>query len=361
MTTRQWGRVDRVRRGTTGALALGLVLTLAACSGGEEAAPAPDPTAVTQPPSPEPTPETEVETATVAPDTEVETATAEPAESRPLSGGPVLAVKIDQVDPAYPRTGIASADVIYVDEVEYGLTRLMAVFSSTLPEVVGPVRSARPNDPTILANYGDGVPLAFAGSSRQTNAYLERGTQINVADGPGFYRDNSRAAPHNLYADPEVLLESGGGSQPPEDIGFRFGEPAPGGEPATSVATSYPAARMSAVYDEDSGTFEISTNGRVEIDTITGEPVAPTTVVLQKVRMAASDNVTPSGHATPLSELVGQGEVLVLRDGKVWEGQWSREADDAPTEFTVDGEELTFAPGQVWLWFVKPDQRIDLE
>ncbi|MDO5504582.1 MAG: DUF3048 domain-containing protein, partial [Actinomycetia bacterium] len=309
------------RRWTAGLAVAALMFSLGACSGDEPEAAVETETVVPTPPpspSPEPTPEpTETETATEEP---------EPEEvGTPLEGGPVLAVKIDQVDAAYPRTGLASADVIYVDQVEYGLTRLMAVFSSTLPERVGPVRSARPNDPTILANYGP-VALAFAGASGATfTHYLDVGTQINVShDGGGFHRDNSRAAPHNLYGTPSVLLERADGSQPPGDVGFRYGDPAPGGTPATAVSTRYPATRMSAAYQADSGTYEVSTNGRVEIDTLTGEPVTPTTIVIQKLVMENSLNGAGTGNATPLAGLVGSGEAIVLRDGQVWNGAWER-------------------------------------
>ena len=234
------------------------------------------------------------------------------------------------------------------------------MFSTALPDTVGPVRSARPNDPTILANYGP-VALAFSGSSGKTRDYLARGTQVNIEDGQGFYRDRARRAPHNLFATPQTLLERADGGVPPKDIGFRYGDASDGGRPAISVETRYPASRMSAVFDADSGAFEISSSGRVEIDALTGDAVAPTTVVVQKVAMRPSSNVTSDGAATPLSLLVGSGEAIVLRDGRAWEGKWSRTGLDAPTLFTVDGAELTFAPGQTWVWFVRPDQAVTVE
>lgn len=353
MTTLMPGRRTRTTRRRSAALAAGLVLVLGACAGGDGS------TGATQPPSASPA-VTEA-AVTSAPADDVEVTTEAPEEvGRPMEGGPVLAVKIDHVDPAYPRSGIGAADVVYVDEVEHGMTRLLAIFSSELPKVVGPVRSARPNDPTVVANYGTEVPLVFSGSSKRTKEYLDAGTQVSVTDnGPGFRRDSSRVAPHNLYGDPEVLLERGGGGHPPEDVGFRFGDPAPGGKKATSVATNYPASRMRASYDATSKTFEISTNGKVEIDAITGDPVAPRTIVVQKVEMDESKNVTRSG-TSPEAQLVGEGQVIVLRDGKAWEGEWSREDDEAPTELTVDGEVLTFADGPVWIWLVRPDQAVEV-
>src|SRR5215207_11116288 len=70
----------------------------------------------------------------------------------PLTGlplpalGQVLVVKVDNTRSARPQAGVYSADVVYVEEVEGGVTRLAAVFSSTFPPSVGPIRSARTTD-----------------------------------------------------------------------------------------------------------------------------------------------------------------------------------------------------------------------
>lgn len=333
------------QRYAAGAFAAVLTLTLVACSGEEEVVvPTTTPQPTTSAPAPSPTP------------------TPEPT-STPIQGGPVLAVKIDHVDAAYPRVGIGYADVVYVDEVEYGLTRLLAVFSSELPETVGPIRSARPNDPTILANWGS-VPLVHSGASRLTyENYLNSGSHIDLphGSGKGFYREGSRRAPHNLLGRPADLLKTGGGSQPPEDIGFRFGDAPSGGAAAKTVATRYPSVRMGASYDKGTSAYTVQTNGRTEIDALTGDPVAPKTIVVQKVSMTDSKNRVSAGVATPLAELVGDGEVLVLREGKVWEGTWSRAGLEEPTEFRVGDDELTFAPGPVWVWFVPREQAVTVE
>ena len=47
----------------------------------------------------------------------------------PGSNGPVLAVKIDDTNAAHPQVGLEFADVIYIEQVEAGLTRLLAIYS----------------------------------------------------------------------------------------------------------------------------------------------------------------------------------------------------------------------------------------
>ena len=68
--------------------------------------------------------------------------------------GPVLAVKIDNLAPARPQTGLTGADIVYVLPVEGGLSRFLAVFSSHSPPVIGPVRSAREDDLELLRQFG---------------------------------------------------------------------------------------------------------------------------------------------------------------------------------------------------------------
>ena len=82
--------------------------------------------------------------------------TSAPSGPVPLTGGPVLAVKIDNTSSARPRIGLDRADVVYVEPVEGGLTRLLAVFSRHQAPEVGPVRSGRETDVTILAQLGEG-------------------------------------------------------------------------------------------------------------------------------------------------------------------------------------------------------------
>ena len=61
---------------------------------------------------------------------------------------PALVVKVDNADDiggpgARPQLGLDQADVVYEEMVEGSVTRLAAVFQSQVPDLVGPVRSAR--------------------------------------------------------------------------------------------------------------------------------------------------------------------------------------------------------------------------
>ena len=80
--------------------------------------------------------------------------------------GQVLAVKIDDTNSAHPQIGLEDAEIVYIEQVEGGLTRLAAIFSTVIPQRVGPVRSARISDIDILSQFGR-VAFAYSGAQRK--------------------------------------------------------------------------------------------------------------------------------------------------------------------------------------------------
>ena len=338
-------RIPRLALGA--ALAVAAITALVACS--EPAPPTGAPTTAPATTSTSPT--------TTRPPT---TPPAKPA-FRGLTGGPVLAAKIDNTRASSPRVGLSRADVVYVEPVEGGLTRVLAVWSSSMPPQIGPVRSGRETDVAILANYGK-VAFAFSGGSAATVATLERGQQVdlsNDASGVGFSRSGSRRAPYNVIGDTATLLRRAGGSVKPGDPGFRFGAAPAGGKAGTSVSTAYPASRMGFTWDPATRRYLVTTDGRADVDA-DGSRHGAATVVVQHVATTLSANRDVNGVRTPLATVVGSGTVEVLRDGKVWSGRWSRANDGAPTSFTSGTTTLSMATGPVWVLLVPIGQAVSI-
>ena len=92
--------------------------------------------------------------------------------------GPILAVKIDDTAQAHPQAGLEDADIVYIEQVEGGLTRLAAIFSSTIPKVIGPVRSARISDIEILEQFGR-VAFAYSGAQKKLLPVIAEANLIN--------------------------------------------------------------------------------------------------------------------------------------------------------------------------------------
>ena len=266
--------------------------------------------------------------------------------------GPVIAVKIDNVDEARPSTGLSQAQVVYVEPVEGGLTRIVAVFAPPYPGVIGPVRSARETDLDLLGQYGKPV-FAFSGSVPQLIPLLHNTALIDASQGSvakAYVRQSTHPAPHNLYLHPDQLPTGSAPQAPP----LEFGAAPAGGSTANQQKVSYSAASFSFAWSASAGRWLITMDGTPYRTTEAGQ-LGAATVVLQHV--ATHPEPWPedsTGAIAPVAETVGTGSATVLRDGQSFAATWSRSAVDAPTSFTVtsSGADLPLASGPVWILLV---------
>ena len=291
----------------------------------------------TRQPSPAPTRSTSSPTATPTP-TPTPTPPPPPVLISPLTGlpidavRPVLVVKVDNTRAARPQAGVSSADVVYVEEVESGLTRLAAVFSSALPASVGPIRSARTTDIELFAQYGP-ITIAYSGANDGVQEELDRSGLLLLSDdlgAPGFARERGRPAVYNLMGDPATFTAALPSRHAP-DIGFRFGPAPPGGKPIGSITASYPRASIGASWVPGSGRWLLSLDGRAA-PAAEGGQLSATTVVVQYVDVEDSGYVDVAGSPTPLVRTVGSGPAVVLRDGVGYDATWSRPIPAHPDE-----------------------------
>ncbi|MEU0006880.1 DUF3048 domain-containing protein [Streptomyces sp. NPDC006314] len=274
-----------------------------------------------------------------------------PNPSLTAAGSP-LAVKIDNVPAARPQTGLGAADVVYAEQVEGGLSRLMAVYATKLPQAVGPVRSVRESDLELLRQF-DRPTLAFSGAQRKLLPLIDKAPLR--AESPdeapeAYYRGTGKAAPHNLYLHPARLLPAAPGKTA-LTTGFRYGPAPAGGTPATSRTVRYPAARFTFTWSPERNGWLVAMDGTPTVTT-DGTRMAPATVVVQHVKIRTSRYHDMLGNHTPYTETVGSGQAEVLRDGRSFTATWSRPAAADGTTFTAaDGSRMDFAAGQVWVVF----------
>lgn len=340
-------RARRARAGLLLALPVTVALTVSACSAvGGQPEPVVQPSVVAPSAAPVPV----ASAPRVAAESKVNFLTGED-----VPDSPVLAVKIDNTPAAVPQAGLQAADVVYVEEVESGVTRLLSVFQTEIPSQVGPVRSARTSDIEILANYG-AVGLAVSGGNSGVMSRVRESPLLLVSldsSSTGFTRAASRRAPYDVIGDGPALLGRVPAAATARDVGFRFGDPPAGGQPVTGASYSWPGARIDFEYSADSGTWLQSMDGRPG-QAAEGGRLAADTVVFQAVPVVPSPYVDVNGARSPEVRPVGEGAVTVLRDGQAYTGTWSRPGSTDPTVFTAaDGSELTFAPGQTWVVYME--------
>ena len=265
------------------------------------------------------------------------------------SFGPVIAVKIDNIVYARPQTGLGAADIVYVIPVEGGLSRFMAIFSSHLPPAIGPVRSARQDDLQLLAQFGTPA-FAYSGAQPHLLPWIEGARIVDLYSNKvgGYYRDNRRIAPYNLYARSSTLLAEAARASVAHDIGFRFGPAPAGGQQATAETVGYSAASFGFTYSPASGRWLVSMDGRPALITDGGQ-LSAATVVIQHVVVGTSPFIE-WGEVPPYAQSIGAGNATVLRDGLAYQAHWSRPSPDGGTTFTTaTGQPMTFAPGPVWV------------
>jgi hypothetical protein len=261
--------------------------------------------------------------------------------------GRVIVAKIDNIVDARPPTNLTSADIVYVLPVEGGLSRIFAVYSSRIPAVIGPVRSAREDDLELLRQFGR-PGFAYSGAAPHLLPFIARARVVNLYDTAAYFRDDNRVAPHNLYADGPVLRAEAAGASAARDIGFRFGPAPPGGRPAARVRVSYPAAGFTFAWSARARRWLVWMDGTPAADAAGGD-LAAATVVLQDTVVRTS-RFLEYGRRPPYAESAGTGTAVVLRDGRAWPVRWSRPDPDRGTTYTLpSGARMTFAPGQVWV------------
>jgi hypothetical protein len=300
------------------------------------------------------------EQTTAAPPSE---STAPPAVN-PLTGespskNPVIAVKIEDTALGRPQVGTNLADIVYVEQVEGGLTRLMAVFNSTLPSAVEPVRSVRPSDPELALEYGHIIFVASGGSHAGLAPLLKSPLKrvINDSGGPGFHRDPNRDAPENLIANLKTISKKVKGPSA-TDIGLQWSDQLPGGptKPGKVVQTKVGGTDVGFRWDPKTHRYLRIIDGQVQ-HTADGSVISTPNVIVQfcKVTTYTKDRDV-LGNPAKYTHTIGKGRVVVFRDGKRIDGTWSRGAvTDGTSLKTSNGTPITLTPGGAWFVLAATD------
>lgn len=351
-------RAPAVRRfARIGAVAFAMALVAASCSGGDD-----------EPEEAATTTEAEAATTTEAESDDADEEVEETTTTRPVPTGPVapltgvaieneseldrpaLAVKIDNHPRARPQTGIEQADIVFEVRAE-GVTRFLAVFHSTAPEPLGPVRSSRTSDFQLLTGLDRPLYASSGG-----NDYVAAGLrdldiqEVTAISRTEYFRDGSRPAPHNLYVNAADLWALAEEDTPPEPwFSYRQADEdmVASAEPLEgAVKITYKGSPVvTHTWDEDAGGWLRTQDGRPHT-TITGDQLAPENVVI----MAATYTVSPADTASPEVQSVGSGQLYVLTQGHVIQGTWSRlDPISKPQLLDSSGQEILLTPGRTWV------------
>jgi hypothetical protein len=272
------------------------------------------------------------------------------------SDGPILVVKIDDTRAAHPQAGLEDADLVYIEQVEGGLTRLAAVFSSKIPAVIGPVRSARISDIEILEQFGR-VAFAYSGAQKKLLPVIAAANLENLGaqrqSREIYANDPLRNAPTAMMLQAQTLMQKVKEQQLPvaisKSIGWKFADSFDTGTAIASAKVSWPANSYDAIWSTTDKRWLLSHSGVPNL-AASGSHLGASTFVIQIVSITPSEYGDKFGGVTPFTATVGSGRGYILRDGKYIPAFWNRLNPDVGTTWrTTQGEEIPFAPGQIWI------------
>ena len=288
---------------------------------------------------------------------------------------PVVALKVDNIRTARPHAGLESADIVYEEIVEGGITRFMAVYHCREADEVGPIRSARAVDADILREY---VPVLFGYSGGNPGVRAKVGSTEGVVDlaersnGSLYRKMSGRSAPSNLSTSTGNLRGASNVTGAPSiglvfnpDIAFPTPDPtaSPGAPPPVGRKVTFSYSRTNPIvytYDDASNSY-LRFHGDTPHKSTSGVQLSARNVVVLKIEVTPGRGLDSAGNPSPEINLIGSGKAFVLRGGHFVEGEWKRPSLSARTTITTAEGPIELLPGNTWIHLLPSERTATVE
>jgi hypothetical protein len=269
---------------------------------------------------------------------------------------PAVAIKVENSPQARPQSGLEEADVVFEEIVEGGITRFLVIFHCHDSRQVGPVRSARFDDPKIAKLFTR--ILAFSGANAIVLRELANQKVIAVEENTSskaLFRDPPGTLDiHNLFGDTTKLrkLDRARKADGPSSGFFQFGRLPRSAKKARSVRVNFTASNA-IEYRWKKGAWRRYEAGS-PFTTTRGRQIAVPNVLIQEVRVDRSARIVDSaGNPSPDIDWLGGGRAFLFRDGMVIKGSWDAKKKGAVIVFeTKRGDPFVFDKGSTWVELV---------
>jgi len=262
-----------------------------------------------------------------------------------------VGVMIENSVGARPQAGLQAADVVYEAPVE-GCTRFFCIFNDTMPESVGPVRSARLYFVRMQQEWDSAYVHAGGPQSGLSNVYKESSshidTRIDINKGAYarfYWRVDEREAPHNAYVNTVQCQEAM--DQVSQGRTFQFAEQVQYDGPLISeIVLPFYIGKVTYRYDAASDKLLRYMGSKPFLDADTGAAVAVTNLIVQSCHFYHGEET----YGRWLADLTGEGKAEFFIGGKHMTGTWERSAYDQPTLYRdAAGQEIVLRPGNTWI------------
>jgi len=267
-----------------------------------------------------------------------------------------IGVMVNNHSQARPQSGLLEVDIVFEILAEARITRLLALYQSEIPDVVGPVRSAREYYFTLANNY-DALYVYHGAADIVNDMIVNRGIDyldgaVYDNDGTLFKRESFREAPHNSYA----LL--GAAYKRAEDKGYETKitqEALPfldseeaadiAGENANHIEIVYSDNPMNIVeyeYEPEIEKYVRYSDREKTVDFDSGEEIQ-----LDNVLVLETYHETIDSQGRRAVDLEAGGHAYLMQKGKIQEVEW--ENRDGRIIAVNEGEVIGFVPGKTWV------------
>jgi hypothetical protein len=278
-----------------------------------------------------------------------------------------VVIKVANDPAARPQSGMAQADLVLEIPVEGGITRYALVFQSQDPSKVGPVRSARQSDLNYLPTLH--AILAHVGASESVTQMVrdaaKSGSFVDIDEfqhADAFERVAGKVAPYNAYTSGSKIRDAAGdaGRARVDVPGLQFdasvGKAA--AKEGASLAIPYTgASKVTYAFDAAAGSYRRTQGGQTTMDADAKKEVMPDNVVVIRTDVKEIPGTADVTGAPSVDfRATGTGAVVILREGKRFDGTWSRGGTSDMYRFADSaGAPIPLKPGLTWIHIVPDD------
>ncbi len=270
-----------------------------------------------------------------------------------------LGVVVDNAIPARPQWGLSQADVVYEVPTEAMITRFLALFCTSGPDTVGPVRSLRLQFLVIARDYA--ATIAHSGSSESALDVVRRGAGpvINEAwNARPFRRDRARPMPHNVFTSVDRLRTYLPLTSPSSGRLWATADLSPASKPMTLTIPYGRGYTARFDYDPKTGRYRRFIDGRPAVDGLTGDQIEVAAVIVQYARWW---QVYEGPILTSRMELTGEGKITIFAAGTQTDGTWYRPDPSGPMQLAdQEGHQVRLPAGRVWISLLPVDRTVEV-
>ena len=257
---------------------------------------------------------------------------------------PVIVTKVDNTASSAPQVGLGSADLVVEELVEGGYTRLAAFYYSKVPADIGPVRSMRASDISIVP---EGATVVTSGAAPVTiNRINAAGIPWITEGAAGVYRESSRSAPYNLFARlGEISKRLKADKEPPPYLPWGTEADLPRGGKASTLTADF--GGHSTTWQFQGGSY-VNTNSYAA----EGDRFPADSVLVMRVKVGDAGYRDPAGYPVPETKFEGTGTAMLFHGGRVVRGTWTKDGLTGAIELSTKDGDLTVPAGHVWVELV---------